>query len=419
MDNLSATISGTETAVSSIAADFAVHCLRGDESTILVHDVKSSPQGAAFANGCAANGLDTDDGARYAYGHAGAQLFPTALALTESESHEGKEMLTAMVVGYELAHRFGRCWHEDHFVYQACGSWGSLACAAAASRLLKLSNEQTKHALGIADYHAPNLPMMRDISDPSMVKHGIGWGALTGMNSAELALRGFTGIPTLMAQPRYFEWIEDLGGNFLMVDGVGWKEKGYTCCGWAHAAAEAARTTADKHKVDPEKIDKIIIRTFSEAAALGTEIPKTTEEAQFNIGWPVAAMLTDGEIGPMQTLESGLQNDKIRKLCSKIEVIETEEYNELCRLFKEGDPRGRFASEVTFFLENGTILESGLTEGGLSYPPTGWNREKMEGKFRWLVEPLIGDARTDKLIDMIWSFEQLSDIRDFISFIRK
>jgi hypothetical protein len=68
--------------------------------------------GAAFANGCAANGLDTDDGARYAHGHANAQIFPTFLAVAEAE-------------------------------------------AAAAAHLMGLKEEQIKNALGIAEYHAP------------------------------------------------------------------------------------------------------------------------------------------------------------------------------------------------------------------------------------------------------------------------
>jgi 2-methylcitrate dehydratase PrpD len=84
MDNLAAVISGTRTEVSRIGKEFAAACCPGDESTVILHGVKSSAAGAAFANGCAANGLDTDDGARYAYGHAGAQIFPTALALSEA-----------------------------------------------------------------------------------------------------------------------------------------------------------------------------------------------------------------------------------------------------------------------------------------------------------------------------------------------
>jgi 2-methylcitrate dehydratase PrpD len=203
VDNFGGTLAGTLTRVSQIGADYAVTAWPGDAATILLSGKKASAIGAAFANGCASNGLDVDDSARYAYGHAGAQIFPTALAVAEARNLSGAQMLTGMVVGYEVAHRIGRCWHDSRAEYQACGSWGSVACAAVAAHLLGLPAEQVKHALGIAEYHAPNLPMMRDVDDPAMVKHGIAWGAMTGITAAELAARGFTGIPSLLSLEKY------------------------------------------------------------------------------------------------------------------------------------------------------------------------------------------------------------------------
>ncbi|MBN1835265.1 MAG: MmgE/PrpD family protein [Spirochaetales bacterium] len=414
MDNLSATISGTRAEVSRIATEFASDFMPGEQATILVHGTKVTAAAAAFANASAANGLDTDDGARYAYGHAGAQIFPAALAVAEDRGARGMELLSAMVVGYEVAHRIGRCWHDDHAIYQACGSWGSVACAAAAAHLMKLDLEQIKNALGIADYHAPNVPMMRDIAHPAMVKHGIGWGALTGISAAQLASRGFTGIPTLLNAEKYREWVEDIGRRYIMVDGVGWKAKGYACCGWAHAAVEGCRKLVDEHHIDPRDIDRIVVETFDEAAALGTQLPATTEEAQFNLAWPVAAMLADGEIGPAQTLEHRLRDEKFRKLAARVEVRESEDLNELCRLLHAGDARGRFAGRVILVLHDGRRLESGLMDGGLSYPPVGWDRGRMEEKFHWLADPVLGENRADALVELVWSFDELPGVERLV-----
>jgi 2-methylcitrate dehydratase PrpD len=414
LDNLSAVLSGSRARVSRIAGRFAAAFLPGGEATVLRQGKKASAAGAAFANGCAANALDSDDSARYAYGHAGAQLFPTALALAEARGLGGARLLTGMVAGYEVAHRIGRCWHDDHAVYQACGSWGAVACAAVAAHLLDLSADQARQAMGIADYHAPNLPMMRDIAHPAMVKHGIGWGALTGIQAAQLASCGFTGIPSLLAYEKYAPWVADIGDNYLMVEGVAWKAKGYACCGWAHAAVEGARRIVESHHLDPRRIRRIRIETFQEAAALGTRLPETTEEAQFNLAWPVAAMLLDGEIGPRQTLEHRLGDERIRELAGKIEVRVSEELNELCRLFQKGDPRGRFASEVTVHLEDGGRLRSGRVGGGLSFPQPGWDEKVMEEKFHWLVDPLLGAGRAGRLVELVRGFEALSSVREMI-----
>ena len=304
-DSLGATLAGTLTRVSRISADYAAEAWGGDQATILrhepgrgLHGLRASMAGAAFANANAANGLDLDDSARYAYGHAGAQIFPAALAVAEALDRTGAELLTALVVGYEVAHRIGRCWHASRDVYQACGSWGSVACAAAAANLMRLTPEQAGHALGIAEYHAGNLPMMRDVDDPGMVKHGIGWGAMTGVTAAGLAARGYTGIPTLLAFPEYQEWVCDIGQNYLMVEGVAWKPARYACCGWAHAGVEGARRLVQEHAIILDDIARIVVAGSKSTVRLGTRLPTTTEEAQFNQAWPLAAMLVDGEIGP-------------------------------------------------------------------------------------------------------------------------
>lgn len=413
VDNAAALLAGTPTRISQISAEYAARLWRGDEASIVLHGKRSTAAGAAFANGNSANAIDSDDSARYAYGHAGAQLFPTVLALAEARELSGQRLLTGLVVGYEVAHRIGRCWHDDHTVYQACGSWGSVACAAAAAHLLDLPADQARHALGIADYHAPNAPMMRDIEQPAMVKHAIGWGAMTGVMSAELAACGYTGVPSLLSHEKYAAWVDDIGQNYLMVDGVAWKAKGFACCGWAHAASEGAKRLVDQYHLQAEEIDRIHIETFHNSMCLGTNLPTTTEEAQFNLAWPVAAMLADGEIGPAQTLESRLSDPRIRGLAARVAVSEAEDLNELCDLFQRGDPRGRFASRVTVTTTAGRVYESGLVGGGLSFPQAGWDERVMDDKFRWLAATVLEAKRIDRLAEMLWHFDEVANVREF------
>ncbi len=121
LDILGATLAGTLTPVSRITAGYAVETWPGDEATILQHGYRASAIGAAFANGYAVNGMDIDDCALHTRDHPGAQIFPTALALTESLGLGGAEMLTAMVVGYKVAHRIvvdGLAWKK-----YACCAW--------------------------------------------------------------------------------------------------------------------------------------------------------------------------------------------------------------------------------------------------------------------------------------------------------
>ncbi len=418
IDNLGATIAGTKTRVSQICADYAQAAWPADTATILLHGKRSSPVGAAFANAAAANGIDTDDSVRYAWGHGGAQIFPVALAVAEGLDLDGARLLAAMVAGYEVAHRIGGCWHEHHRDYQACGSWGSVASAAVAANLMGLTPDQTAHALGIAEYHAPNAPMMRDIDHPAMVKHAIPWGSMTGVMAAELASRGFTGIPLLLGEERYHDWIMDIGDKYLMLEGVGWKMKGYACCGWAHAGVEGARELVANHEIALDQIERIVVDAFNETVRLGTKLPSTTEEAQFNLAWPVAAMLVDGEIGPNQTLERRLGDPKIRELAQRVEVVESEALNQLCRLHAKGDPRGRFASIVTINLKDGREYCSGMKDGGMKFPAPAWTPEMMTEKFCWLAATVLDSALRDEVLELAWHLDEIGRIKELTDRLR-
>ncbi len=408
LDTLGTTLVGTLTPISQITAEYAEQRWPGDEATILLHDRRASTVGAAFANGYAANGIDIDDCGVYTKGHPGVQIIPTALALAEARGMSGAEMLTGVVVGYEVALRAARIWHATHEIYQACGSWGSVACAAVAAHLTGLDEEQTRHALGIADYHAPNLPMMRDIDDPAMVKHGIGWGAMNGITSAELAERGFTGIPSLFDFEDYQDWVADIGEHYLIEDGIAWKR--YACCAWDHAAILGVDELMREHGFEAEDIAQIHVETFHETLRLGTELPDTTEAAQFNLAWPLAAYIVDGEVGPNQILEHAFEREVIRDLAERIEVVETDELNELYRLACMGDPRGKYASKVTIELRDGRTVETGQVEGEINFPQETWDEQSLEEKFRWLTEHVLEEGRIDKLVEMIWDLESVSDV---------
>ncbi len=415
LDALGATLVGTLTPVARIALAFAAETWPGDEATVLLRGQRLSAVGAAFANGYAANGTDIDDCGLYTNGHPGAQLFPATLALAESRGLGGAQMLAAMVIGYEVAHRAARIWHATREVYQACGSWGSVACAAAAASLMGLSPEHTWHALGIAEYHAPNLPMMRDIDHPAMVKHGIGWGAMTGLTAARLAEMGFTGIPSLFGFDDYREWVDDIGERWIMVGGIVWKK--YSCCAWTHAGMRGAEMIVSEHGLAVEDIARIRVECYDDAFRLGTKLPETTEEAQFNFAWPLAALLVDGRFGPQQVLPTRFGDPRIRGLAARVELVETAEMNDLYRKALAGEPGGMFANVVTIDTHDGRSLSSGLVEAEIKFPQTYWDAPGLEAKFREVAGLAIDEARVERLVELAWRFDEIADVRELTALL--
>lgn len=411
LDNLGVALVGTLTPVSITASRFAVENWRGSDSSILLSEKKVSAPGAAFANACAANALDLDDDAIYTRGHPGAQLFPASLAVAEKAGAGGKELLEALVVGYEISIRVGRCWHDLYEIYHSCGSWGSVGCSAATAHLLQLTHQQIDRALGIAEYHAPTAPMMRDIYNPTMVKHAIGWGAMNGVSSALLASGGYTGMPSLLYMDKYEDWVSDIGDTYWMADWVFYKE--WASCAWGHAAGVAALRMMDEHHIDPSRIEKIRVKTFEEAAALYQGYPRTTEEAQFSVKWPLACLIIDRELGPDQILEKRLSDPEVISMFDRIEVVIDPEVERLYKEMKEMDLRMHSAVEIA--LKDGRIFDSGIVERGADR----YSAADLENKFRKLTKHVLTPEIIDQLVDMVWNFEEIEDVKELTALLNK
>jgi 2-methylcitrate dehydratase PrpD len=182
---------------------------------------------------------------------------------------------------------------------------------------------------------------------------------------------------------------------------------------------EGARRLVQGHGIALDDIARIVVAGSKSTVRLGTRLPATTEEAQFNQAWPLAAMLVDGEIGPAQMLEARLADPRIRALAAKVEVIEDAEMERLCRLFEQGDPAGRFASKVIITLRDGRSFDSGLVDGGLRFPQPGWDEARMEEKFRWLAGFVLDELRVNKLAEMLWRFEHIQAMRELIAALIK
>ena len=207
LDVLGALLAGTRAPAARLMADFARTQFSGDQAAILGASARASLVGAALANGFAGNALDIDDGYRRIKGHPGACVLPAVLGAGEFQDCAGDEFLTALVIGYEVGIRAGLIRHATYTTYHSSGSWGAIAGAAAAGRLLGLDAARLWHTMGTAEYHAPIAPMMKGIEAPSMGKDSIGWGCMVALSSVLMAERGFTGIRPLFEDTPNATWI--------------------------------------------------------------------------------------------------------------------------------------------------------------------------------------------------------------------
>lgn len=402
LDSLGALIAGTQTPVGRLMAGLAGEHYGGTDATLVIDGRPVSTIGAALANGFAANALDIDDGYRRIKGHPGACVLPALLAVGEygATPVTGRAFLTALVVGYEVGICAGLIRHASHATYHSSGSWGAIAGAAAAGKLLDLDPETLRHALGAADYHAPIAPMMRGIATPSMGKDSIGWGAMVGVASVLMARRGFTGIEPLFGESPSRDWIVRLGRDYEIRNLY---FKPYASCRWAQPAIAGALRIARERTLAPEEIALIRVFTFDAATALNTRPPRNTEEAQYHLAYPVAAALADGEVGPRQVTPPRIFDATLLALAQRVETLVKEEYE---RAFP-----GKAYADVEVTTHDGRQFLASRMEATWEPPDTLPTDEELEQKFCWLVEPVLGRRAATGLTELVWSFETVEDAR--------
>jgi 2-methylcitrate dehydratase PrpD len=405
LDLVAATLAGTQTPVAGIVAQFSRAHFGGDGATILAGGHRVSAIGAALANGFAANALDIDDGYRRVKGHPGACVLPALLAAAElcREPVTGREFLTDLVIGYEAGIRAGLIQHARYATYHASGSWGAVAAAAVAGRLLLLSPVQLRHALGIAEYHAPIGAMMKGIDKPAMTKDSIGWGAMTGVAAALLAQQGFTGVEPLFSDTPEPAWILSLGDSYEILNLY---FKPYACCRWAQPAITGALHLARQYRLAPDEVESISVRTFQAAAQLSRARPQNTEEAQYNLAYPVAAALVDGELGPRQVLPPRIHDPRLLELAGRVAVQVEPAYEALFP--------AQTLADVAVTTRDGRTLTTAACRPTWEPPDALPSDGELEKKFYRLVEPVCGRARARKIAEAIWQFDALPDARSFL-----
>lgn len=352
---------------------------------------KVSPMGAALAGGMTIDSMDAHDGHKLTKGHVGCGVLPGLLAFTQAEKRfDDREFLTALVIGYELGTRAGIALHSTVGDYHTSGAWVSIAVAALGARALRLNAQQTREAMGIAEYHGPRSQMMRVIDTPTMLKDGSGWGAMAGVSAAYLAADGFTGAPAITVEDQQLTplW-SDLGDNWRIHEQY---FKPYPVCRWAQPAVEAALALCRTHAISSTDIDRIEVATFHEARRLSTSLPENTEQAQYSLPFATAAAIVFGDLGPEQVSGQALQHPEVLRLSASLKIVEDDQFN---REF----PARRLA-RVSLLRKDGRRHQSEIAEPR-GDPEAPLDEIEIVRKYHQLSEPLLGSERACQIENQV------------------
>lgn len=362
-----------------------------------------SPAGAALAGGMTIDAIDAHDGYPETKGHAGCGLLPGLLAMAEGREMSGADFLTTLAIGYEVTIRAGLNLHRTVSDYHTSGAWVAVGIAAMSARVLGLTEDRWRHAMGIAEYHGPRSQMMRCIDHPTMLKDGSGWGAMAGVSACYLAEDGFTGAPAITVEGA--AEFADLGARWRILEQY---FKPYPVCRWAQPPTEAARQLRRDHAFDVADITAIRVHTFHEAARLATAAPADTEQAQYSLPFAVAAFLVRGKIGVEEVGPSGLNDPAIARLTHLFEAVEDDGFN-------AAFPSERWA-RVELHFSDGRVLtsENSIANGNAENPLT--DRE-IDDKFAAFMASAGCAARAGAVSSTVKQLDQAASIAVLIDLI--
>ncbi len=202
LDWLGSALAGSSYKPALIVTKMVLEAGGAPQATVLQSGMKVPMAQAALANGIMGHVVEYDDGHRLAIAHPGAVTVPTALAVAESLGRSGKEVLTAIVAGYEVLIRLGASINPSHYqIWHTTGTCGTFAAAATAARLLKLDPARTQMCLGVAGTMACGL---QETFGTHAKPLNVGHACQSGIQAGLLAMEGFTGPEDILLGPKGF-----------------------------------------------------------------------------------------------------------------------------------------------------------------------------------------------------------------------
>ena len=184
-------------------------------ATVLGQHDRLGVMEAAFVNAIASNLLDYDDTHLNTVIHPSAPVAPVALALGEELGASGAEVLHAFLLGGEIACRIGNAVSPRHYArgWHITASCGIFGAAAAAARLMRLSAEETAHALGIAASQSGSIVENLATAAKNI---GVGNAARNGILAARFAARGYRAAPLAIEGP--LGWARAMGDEPVLAE---------------------------------------------------------------------------------------------------------------------------------------------------------------------------------------------------------
>ena len=401
------------------------------ESLVLGHNLRLPTVNAAFLNGSTGHMAELDDSHRGTQSHVGDSVLAAALAIAEKQSSDGKELLTAITCGYEMAIRVGLAGMPSHYTkgWHPSGSINTFGAAMAAGKLLNHTDEQATQTVAIAGgqvagnfAHLGERAMMKDFNPGRAASNGV-LAALLGKNN-------FTGGTNAIENPKGFlalysdthhieELTTDLNGPRKILEVA---HKPFPGCRHLHSSRDALidilKSEIGKSNLTLDDVEQVTARIYEIGAdyvddpepwAKGKGIYGPSFSAQFNL----ALVLQEGEKGlwelfnPEYSLEK-VNESKLQAMMGKINIVHDQELMQ--------DFPDKIGAEVTLTTNEGSFKRRvDLPKGEPENPIT---KDELHGKFTVLTTARgFSNKQCAEVIQVITNLDTLENTNDLTNML--
>lgn len=387
------------------------------QSEVLISRRRTSPFFAALVNGAASHFVEQDDLHNSSVLHPGTVVIPAVLAAAQDTGASGKDLIAAVVAGYECGVRVGEFLGRSHYkVFHTTGTAGKLAAAAAVAHVLKLDAKQMQHCLGSAGTMAAGLwEFLRDAADSKQLHTAK--AAADGLMAAYIARDGFTGAQQIlegkqgmaagMSSDADAKWLTDgLGTRWALVET---SFKFHASCRHTHPAADALLELMREHKLKADDIAGVTAHVHQGAIdVLGPVTdPQTIHQSKFSMGFVLALIAHYGRAGLADFTENNIKNKMIRSFLDRVRMVLDPEID-------HAYPR-RWMGRVTVKTRDGRDLEQRVISPK-GDPDNTLTRAELEDKALRLATYAGGATQSEmkQVIARIWRLRDEPGVRDFL-----
>jgi 2-methylcitrate dehydratase PrpD len=369
---------------------------------------------ATFLAGTAGHGIELDDGYRQGSVHPAVCVIPAAIFSAYGRGIDGKALLEAVIVGYEVMTGLAFACHPEvrRRGFHPTGVVGVFGAVAAAGRLRKLSAQQLRNAFGLAASAGAGL--FSFINGGSDVKRlHAGHAAREGLQAVLFAAADIAGPPNAIEGRDGFMQAFAFGASaqrvvifppevpFRMTDCY---IKPYACCRHLQPAVETLITLLDANGIKETEIKGVHVETYAISAEHAHTGWGEYASAQLSFPYIMALGMRFRRV-KIAHFEDPVRSDpSLAALCKLVRVSVAPDLD-------ASYPRLRPA-RVTVTTSTGNYIGEAVEALGCRQLP--FDDTRLGEKFLELTSPVLGERHAEYLLDRFWNIEAIDDISPLI-----